>query len=90
MAPKRIPDSNKSMEEGRRGKRKGLRLWINPALLPTRLAQRVREQQHPANRWTKKGDTIGEGRYLKVADSAFKNIGDSNKRQQEVSLTPLL
>ena len=77
------------MADDKKSKRRGLRLWINPALLPTRLAQRVREQQ-PANRWIKKSDAAAEGRYLKLADTAFKDAGNSDRPEQEVSITPLL
>jgi len=90
MGSRAMEDGNKRMEDYKKRKRRGLRLWIDPALLPTRLAQRVREQQHPANRWIRKGDTAVEGRYLKLADEAFKDTGNSNKREQEPLLTPLL
>lgn len=88
MASKAIEDNRKRIEDDKKSKRRGLRLWINPALLPTRLAQRVREPQ--TNRWIQKTDAAAEGRYLKLADAAFKNTGNSERQEQDISLTALL
>lgn len=56
-------------------KQKGSRLWIDPLHLPTRLAQRVREGQHPSSRWLRKTDADSQTRYLKLADVALKENG---------------
>ena len=79
------------MEDDKKSnKRRVLRLWINPALLPTRLAQRVREPQPQASRWVKKTEAATEGRDLKLAETAFKGTGNADRQHEKVLQSPLL
>jgi hypothetical protein len=69
--------------------KKSSRLWIDPSRLPTRLAQKGREQEHPSSHWLKKPEAGSQAGHLKLADVALKHIGDEKPEEnRETELNP--